>query len=170
MSLDERFAAALSQADRFWSKVRFAHGDTCWEWTGAKDKDGYGKFQVSLPRLEVGRQRQWAVRSHRLALMLSGVSVPVGTLVLHDCDNPPCCRPIHLKPGTQQQNRSDAVERNRVAAGERHGMAKLTEDRARELIRMRSAGIPIGRIAAEFGIALSTAYQVGTLYWRHLSP
>lgn len=30
--------------DRFWSNVRI--GDGCWEWTAAKNRDGYGRFRV----------------------------------------------------------------------------------------------------------------------------
>lgn len=60
---------ARAQAERFWSKVRRGSPTTCWPWTGGKDKDGYGKFAVTLPRVN-GKNPQKHVRAHRLAYLL----------------------------------------------------------------------------------------------------
>lgn len=34
-------------------------------------------------------------------------------LIRHTCDNPPCCNPDHLIPGTQLENMRDMYERGR---------------------------------------------------------
>jgi hypothetical protein len=74
----------------------------CWEWPGARDRDGYGVKTVN--------GRQWRV--NRLALETVGVDIDHG-LVLHHCDNPPCFRPSHLRVGTLLDNMADKVARGR---------------------------------------------------------
>lgn len=159
---------AQQQAPRFWSKTkRSASG--CLEWTGGLDKDGYGKFQISLPRLVQGKQQQCHIRAHRLAFELTNGRVPEGLLVLHSCDNPRCVEPAHLSAGSQLQNRRDAVARGRVPFGERHHSAKLTEEQAREVIRLRAAGHSDRKIASQFNVTKSAIGHVGTYNWKRLA-
>lgn len=75
----------------------------CWEWTGKRDRCGYGVF------IKNGRQ----VRVARTVLeSVSGE--PLGELnALHRCDNPPCFRPDHLFRGSQKDNHDDAVAKGR---------------------------------------------------------
>lgn len=144
---------ARSQAARFWSKVSAGGPDECWPWTAGTDKDGYGKFAVTLPPLG-GRSPQKHVRAHRLAfLLVHGVAFG---LVLHSCDNPPCCNPGHLRDGTQSQNVRDSVERGRF-----RGNAKLTPAQVayvREMRGKRAARV----LAAELGVCFSAVSHVWT--------
>jgi len=157
---------AKRQEDRFWSLVK--KGSGCWIWIAGRDKDGYGKFAITLPRVN-GKEMQKHVRAHRLAYLFAGGMIEPGRLVLHSCDNPACCNPNHLRSGTQLQNRADAVLKWRQAYGERHPMAKLSERQARELIRMKARGVPAKEIALRFRIAVCTVHQIGVLNWKHLS-
>lgn len=166
-AVEEWLPYARQQADRFWSHVD--KSGECWIWQLSTDKDGYGKFQVSLPRLRVGKQEQCHVRAHRLAYILTHGPVEDRLLILHSCDNPRCCRPDHLRPGTQLENRADAVKRNRVARGERHAQAKLTEAQAREALSMRRAGVPTRELMKRFGVSKATIEQIGTYHWRHIA-
>ena len=76
----------------------------CWEWTGARNRGGYG---IKGRRL-----------AHRLAWSeANGRPVPDGMLVLHSCDNPPCVNPAHLRIGTVADNAADRVARNRSWRG-----------------------------------------------------
>lgn len=152
--------------ERFWSKVE--RGPGCWDWTAGKDKEGYGFFVVTFGRI-LGRQQMTKLRSHRLAFELVNGYIPDGMLVLHGCDNPSCCRPDHLRAGTQMENRADAVARGRTMRGARHVKAKLTEESAREVIRLRDSGVPVKEIAVNFGIATVTVYQIGRNNWKHLT-
>jgi hypothetical protein len=43
--------------------------------------------------------------------------------VLHHCDNPPCCNPLHLYAGTQRQNIHDAIARGRFSPPPRRNAA-----------------------------------------------
>lgn len=159
-------ALVRANLGRFWSKVDIT--PACWDWIAGKDKDGYGFFVVTFGRV-AGRQRMAKLRSHRVAYELEHGPIPDGLLVLHSCDNPACCNPSHLRAGTQKENRGDSVARGRVARGERHGTAKLSEAQAREVIRLRKSGEDVNAIAARFGIAAVTVYQVGRNHWKHLA-
>ena len=133
-----------SREERFWSKV--AKGEGCWEWQGARYATGYGIFNHN------GCNRF----ASRLAWEFANdTKAPKGMVVRHKCDNPPCCRPSHLEIGTHKQNTQDAKARGRLAAGERHGMAKLTQANV-ETIRNAYAfgGITATDLAAVHGVTV----------------
>lgn len=97
-----------SLADRLWSKVTIGHADECWPWTGAKDKNGYGRIQVMT-------NGKWGTQlAHRVAYKLTKGDLPADLGLCHRCDNPPCCNPDHHFPGTQLDNMNDAKLKSRV--------------------------------------------------------
>ena len=98
-------AEQFSQADRdrFWSKVSIKSADECWEWKAGRLPFGYGQIFMH------GK----AQRAPRLALVLSGITVPKGAFVCHHCDNPPCCNPAHLFIGTNKDNALDMCAKGR---------------------------------------------------------
>src|SRR5689334_3363135 len=105
--------------ERFWSKVAIGEPDQCWEWQASRDKQGYG--QIKLGGV--------VVKAHRASYELS-TGTSVGNLdVLHSCDNPSCCNPSHLVPGTHQDNMDDMYSKGRrkAASGESHGNSKLSD-------------------------------------------
>ena len=76
---------------RFWSKVEKT--ETCWNWMGWKEPDGYGVFHVkSLP-----------VRAHRYAYQLTA-AIPDGLVIDHLCRNRGCVNPDHLEPVSSVEN------------------------------------------------------------------
>ncbi len=78
----------------------------CWEWSGAKNYDGYGLVNMWI----AGRQTTFA--PHRLQWMrLHGN--PGDLEVMHQCDNRVCLNPDHLKLGTHQDNMADCVAKGR---------------------------------------------------------
>lgn len=89
-----------------WSKVRIPdaprHENMCWEWRGSLSK-GYGQIKVN------GRP----LRAHRMAYEVAKGDIPEGMHILHSCDNPKCCNPAHLRPGTHQENMDDMQARGR---------------------------------------------------------
>lgn len=115
--------AVRTPEERFWQFVQKT--DTCWLWTGATAPFGYGLFGVE------GK----AERAHRFSWEIHNGPIPEGLFVCHHCDVPACIRPDHLFLGTDMDNVHDMISKGRNwidderrAKGERHGMAKLTEE------------------------------------------
>ncbi len=124
--------------ERFWSKIDKSAGpDECWPWKAGTVK-GYGWFWAN------GKDNQ----AHRFVYELVVGAIPDGLDILHKCDNPPCCNPSHLWPGTDLDNVRDCEskgravhprgERNgththpeRIPCGERHGSHTHPESRPR---------------------------------------
>jgi len=82
--------------ERFWALVDRSGGpDACWNWTGPVRADGYGAFNLGV-RLEL---------AHRIALELSGVAIPPGSVAMQVCRNRLCCHPHpeHLRVGTRSE-------------------------------------------------------------------
>lgn len=101
-----------AQQDRLWNKcVRRKHGRfVCWEFMGATDKDGYGKWTITGPTGSVPKQKH--IRAHQAAWSLKVGRLPRdGEVVMHSCDNAQCCNPAHLKIGTNTTNRRERLRR-----------------------------------------------------------
>lgn len=96
------------QRERFWSRVN--RGADCWEWKALTSPSGYGVFDILNVRLQ----------AHRASWEMTNGPIPDGLVVRHDCDNPPCVRPDHLRLGTPKDNAMDAVERQRHPRGDQH--------------------------------------------------
>ena len=79
---------------RFLQRVNVGEEGECWEWSGAKTPEGYGRLRFG--------GRQWY--SHRLMFHLMLEPLKRDDVVLHTCNNPKCCSPFHLAVGTQEQN------------------------------------------------------------------
>lgn len=129
---------------RFWSKVKPAGPDECWEWTGARDGSGYGNAWY----------RGNATGAHRVSWILAHGGIPEGMCVLHRCDNPPCVNPAHLFLGTHRDNARDREAKGRRTAprilGERNGVAKVPDDIVRDVVRRwRAGGVSQASLAAE---------------------
>lgn len=75
----------------------------CWEIQGFRHVEGYGHMSY----------RGKGVRAHKLMYMLAIGPVPAGLVVMHKCDNPPCCNPDHLKVGTRVENNQDMHRKGR---------------------------------------------------------
>lgn len=93
--------------ERFWRKVIRGSGDECWGWSGGTTNDGYGY-------LTLGREHSHRkMVAHRFSYELANGPIPDGLLVLHSCDNPPCCNPDHLRLGTQSDNMFEMASKGR---------------------------------------------------------
>jgi hypothetical protein len=146
-------------ADRFWSKVQ--KSDSCWIWTAAKYRDGYGAFRIA----------NTIVRAHRCAWELANGPIHEGQQVLHRCDNRPCVRPDHLFLGTNAENHADMAAKGRSQVGIRHHNVKLTESDVYAIRLARSKGQTLIAIAKQFGIAFQSVSRiVHGDRWKHLPP
>ena len=118
--------------------------DACWEWTGYRNRKGYGQIKAD------GRM----VATHRQAFLLRRGPIPEGMHVLHRCDNPPCVNPDHLFLGSNDDNVAERVRKGRSGrnAGASASTAKLTEDDVRRIRRMASLGMTNLEIAEAFPV------------------
>lgn len=145
---------------RFDAKADKSGGeDACWIWKSGTARGGYG----------ITRWRGSQIMAHRVALILTGVSVPRDMMVCHRCDNPPCVNPKHLFVGSRSQNMADMVGKDRQARGERNGQAKLTPTQVQELRLARREGAKIAVLSQRFGVSESLVTLIASKKrWRHL--
>lgn len=80
--------------DRFLSKIQI-DDNICWNYTNAKDKDGYGIFALTHRK---------SVKAHRLSYELFKGKIPEGLTIDHLCRNRACCNPEHLECVTMKEN------------------------------------------------------------------
>lgn len=149
--------------ERIWQRVEIRGSNECWPWHGANHAD-YGMLQTQTVRGKP--HNKWMV--HRVSYFLATGDDPIGYVVCHSCDNPPCCNPRHLFKGTPSDNRMDCVRKKRHNWGERHGRARLTN---KDVIMIRKLILKMSsiQIAAELGVAHSTIREITRgATWRHI--
>lgn len=152
-----------AQLDRAWRHIDWSGvlADSCYVWTGARDRDGYGRFWLS------GGSRQ----AHRAIYALANdVTLNPAAQVRHTCDNPSCVRISHLRLGTHTDNMRDRSERGRTngARGSDNGQALLTEE-AVVAMRIASVWITADTIARIARVHKRTAQDaIAGRTWRHV--
>ncbi len=129
----------------FWDKVN--KSGECWEWTLFRMPKGYGQVTV--------KGEKWL--AHRYAYFLAYGEIPEGMQVLHECDNPPCCRPAHLFTGTNLDNVIDMMSKRRNPQGETHHNAKLTAD---DVAFIRASDLSNAELAEIFNVHWNTPYRI----------
>jgi hypothetical protein len=80
----------------------------CHEFVGARFRYGYGNVRVWNGERWTNKGAHIVMYEHRHG------PVPPGMIVLHTCDNPPCCNADHLTVGTQRDNIHDAIRKGRI--------------------------------------------------------
>ncbi len=99
----------VKHLDAFYDYIQICdHGISCefccWEWQGARNNNGYGRFRVT----------NGVAGAHVLAYAIAhGRIIYTPAQVLHTCDNPPCCQVHHLFVGSQGDNMHDMWEKKR---------------------------------------------------------
>jgi len=136
------------QKNRFFTKIIIMPSG-CHNWTGAKKPTGYGNIRInSKYKL-----------SHRVAWEIENGEIPQGLIVMHICDNPCCCNPMHLVLGTSKQNTADMIKKGRSgmkknkACGERNGNSKMKIDDVVNVSTLYKTGISQANIAKIYGVS-----------------
>lgn len=149
----------------FWRRVDKS-GD-CWIWQGGKDKDGYGKFQITMSRfgIPVGWPTpQRHIRAHHFAWELEHGTTSFGELIMHSCDTPACVNVAHMSIGTPKLNYDDAVAKNRHTYGERNSILKSSD-----VIAILQSTERDAVLAIRFGVKPVTISAIRhRRIWRHI--
>lgn len=144
--------------ERFWERVDIGDPDECWPWSSYRFWNGYGSVADLL-----GSPENVA---HRLAYRLATGPIPEGLWVLHNCDNPPCCNPTHLRVGTASDNNRDRYARDRAPIGADHHKSKLTEA---DVLAIRASDKPHTELAKEYGVSPGGIWSLRTRRtWKHI--
>lgn len=125
--------------DRLWRDVE--RTETCWLWTGWTSKDGYGRLTYKTKE----------IYTHRLSWQIHNGEIPVGLLVLHECDTPACVRPDHLFLGTHGDNGRDRATKGRTR--NQYGSPTCSPDEVHYIKQLyRAGGISQREIARRTGV------------------
>jgi hypothetical protein len=138
---------------RFWEKVRKTNG--CWEWTGAKNKKGYGVFS---------NKPAGNVFAHRVAWEIYHGKIPAGMCLLHSCNNSSCVKPGHLRVGTKQDNNEQAKVQARMPRNGKHWNCRLSEEQIRDI---RESPLGVRAAGRFFGVSNQYVSQLRSGQRRH---
>lgn len=82
--------------NKFWSYVAIKSDAECWPWLQALHRQGYGFFNT-----RDGNMERKMTTAHRVAWRLHhNTALTADTKIIHTCNNPRCCNPLHLTVGT----------------------------------------------------------------------
>lgn len=133
---------------------------SCWLWTSAQDRRGYGRLCFAGSKHAV---------ASRVSYELFNGPIEKGKLVCHTCDVPACVNPEHLWLGSVKDNAIDMIQKNRSLKGEKHNLVKVTEGDIIAIRKMHLLGIAQNKIAELFGL---TAGHLNNIIkrrvWKHI--
>lgn len=139
--------------ERFYAKVEKT--ETCWLWTGALLRTGYGSIRINKK----------SERAHRVAYELEIEKIPTGMLLRHICDNKRCVNPSHLIVGTHKENSVDALDRGQHLVGERDPKAKLSNNDVAAIRTLLASGATGRYTARLFGVTEGHISMIKN--WKH---
>jgi len=136
---------SLKREALFWCKVKIIQDeDSCWEWNGAVNENGYGIITVTIE----GKQKFFY--AHRVSWEWnSSQDIPTDLIIRHKCDNPPCVRPSHLLLGTHKDNTDDKMERGRYVSA----VAEIDAATAVEIRCLKASGVAGTELALKYNLS-----------------
>jgi len=145
----------MTDLERLMSKT--SKNNECLEYTGGIGSHGYGVFWMNNK----------SENAHKASFILNKGKVENGKWVLHTCDNKKCINPLHLYLGDRSQNTKDAIERGRIARGDRHGSRTKPESLKRinarfsdsECIEIKKSSVSKKDLAKRYNVNLCTIYR-----------
>ena len=153
-------------ATTFWAKVKIGSERECWPWQASKSPGGYGRTG----------SRRLPYNAHRAAWLFIYGEIPRDMLVLHYCDNPSCCNPMHLWLGTQKDNLADMTKKGRrrfdyrKTRGENNYNAKLATHHIDEIRHWLDLGYSQEYIARNYAISQTHVSRIKLKKtWKHIS-
>jgi hypothetical protein len=149
---------------RFWSYVHRRQDHQCWNWVGStmQKRGGYGQLRLNGT----------TYKAHRVSWLIHFGKLPDEPVLRHMCNNPLCCNPTHLLPGSYKDNHDDMRQANRMFVpvspkGEEHHSSRLTED---QVLAIFQSDRPGTELAAKYGVTKSMISRIRTgRSWKHVT-
>lgn len=150
--------------DRLYDAIDRSGGpDSCWIWTRGKSS-GYGVVGTE-------NSPKGSTLVHRLIAAEVYGPLSEDDVVMHSCDNPPCCNPKHLIVATQAANIEDCERKGRGnhPRGSSVLTSKLTEEEVTRMRVMRQGGLSIRDLSDLFRVGTTAvAYALTGKTWKHV--
>jgi hypothetical protein len=113
--------------------------NACWPWLGNSFSSGYGRFKL--------KGKEYLV--HRLIYEYYYNSALCSKdVVMHLCDNPTCCNPLHLAKGTAKDNVKDKMLKGRFSNGTKTNKDNKLKD-TQKIVELYNKGLSQQRIAKQ---------------------
>ncbi len=130
----------------------------CILWPYRTDINGYGSAVIN------GKQKR---ASHWMCVLAHGEPGPLRKSAAHNCGNPTCVNPNHLRWATHRENMLDKEIHGTTNRGERNGLTSLTEA---DVIYIRQAAPNLQALADKFGMTRNSISKVRSgKSWRYVS-
>lgn len=123
--------APTGEPSAFLDRAAQSVTDDCIEWPYAKQKTGYGVFQVGKSTRPAHREQ--CIRAH-------GQPPTDEHQAAHNCGNSSCVNPRHLRWDTPNGNTADTLLHGTRPRGETQGHSKLTADDVLSIRSLHAAG------------------------------
>ncbi len=137
MSFDFNFQDndIIKLLDRFYKYVIIPDNiDECWIWVGVKNKFNYGQLKFYGTFEYAHRISYWLFKDFCKGNLFSSPEIKIR----HDCNNPSCVNPSHLRKGTHKENMEDRAKRTKFC--------KNGHEYTLENTKINSAGYKVCRI------------------------
>lgn len=129
----------------------------CIEWPYAKTATGHGIATVG------GVQR---TANHLMCRLAHGEPFLIWRHAAHECGNPSCVNPNHLRWATHAENMADRERHGTINRGERNGKTKLTADDVRAI---RAAPPNYAPLMEKYGMSRHGISKIrGRKRWAHV--
>ena len=148
MSLNELVEWAYMQ-----TKLGGPDGE-CWEWMRSMNTAGYPQISFKGKIVQLTR-----------LIMIHREGEHPDLYVCHDCDNPKCINPDHLRWDSASNNNIDHAKR-----GKRGPKLKLTINQVRYIRQLLRFGFKQREIAEWYHVTIGTISQINTgKQWAHVT-
>lgn len=152
---------ARQKTQKFFEAALESDTHECVIWPFSTDKDGYAKMRYDGAS---------SIVSRLVCEFVHGIAPSDSHQAAHACATPSCINPKHLRWATPAENAADKTGQGTNQIGEKNSCAKLTEADVRSIRSLAERGCSGRKIAAQFGINKSTAWQiVARKKWRHVA-
>ena len=132
----------------FLKEVALVKTDECILWPFGRYETGYGRFSV---------KKKAKIASREMCKIAHGNPKTDNLVAAHNCGNPPCINPRHLRWATQHENMQDKKIHGTEAEGPDHHNSKLNRV---QVIAIRNSKLSLSQLSKIYGISISNISNI----------